>query len=499
MQLQFNKTMIRSLATALQQVRNTEVTQELRLPDGMPDIGRVLTSWGQVVVRSKQWQGDLIQMTGGIIIWVLYAPEDGSEPRSIDSWIPFQINWNLAEATREGPMHMMPLLQFTDSRCISSRKLMLRAGVAAVVHAFSPTETEIYEPGEIPEDVQLLRKTYPMTIPVEGGEKTFLIDDEVNLPDVGSEVQKLLCLTVTSEITEKKIMSEKVVFKGILTLRPVCRYADGQVRVYDLPMQFSQLADLENAYGSEAQVDIRMALTSIESDLMQSGVIRVKCGLIAQYLIENRLLLDIVQDAYSPIRAVQLEESTLQLPVVLDQRIESTQIEQLLPGQSGHIVDIRFLPDYPIKNYCDNGVSFDLSGIFQILSYDEDGILQGATSRWEGNMKLSTDGICDPLVTVKSAEKMQTMSPSDGISVSLHHQLSIWTGKMEKIPMIAGVELGQTRETDTIRPSVILVNGAGESLWDLAKNSNSTISLIRSVNDIIDDTAPDRLILIPVV
>ena len=53
MELQFGKTTCRCLNRAAREVRNEELTQEVRLPDGMPDVGRVIAAWGQVILRSK--------------------------------------------------------------------------------------------------------------------------------------------------------------------------------------------------------------------------------------------------------------------------------------------------------------------------------------------------------------------------------------------------------------------------------------------------------------
>ena len=146
MELQFRSNTCRYLLPAVREVRNTEMTQEVRLTDGMPDIGRVLASWGQVVLRSKEWQQDQIMVSGGVMVWILYAPEDGTQPRCMDAWIPFQLKWDLDEERRDGPIRVSPLLRFVDSRSVSARKMMVRAGVAAMGEALSPMEAEIYEP-----------------------------------------------------------------------------------------------------------------------------------------------------------------------------------------------------------------------------------------------------------------------------------------------------------------------------------------------------------------
>ena len=62
MDLQFSKSVCQCLQKATCKAINQEQTQEIRLPDTMPDIGRVLGSWGQVIVRGKEWRGNGMSM-----------------------------------------------------------------------------------------------------------------------------------------------------------------------------------------------------------------------------------------------------------------------------------------------------------------------------------------------------------------------------------------------------------------------------------------------------
>ena len=80
MQLTFKSTPLSYLQSRLRQVQNQEQTLELRLSEGMPDLGRLLLTGGQARLSSKQWRSDSVSITGGIQAWALYLPEDGSEP-----------------------------------------------------------------------------------------------------------------------------------------------------------------------------------------------------------------------------------------------------------------------------------------------------------------------------------------------------------------------------------------------------------------------------------
>lgn len=494
MQLKFPKTTLRCLGTACQDVRSVEVTQELRLPDGMPDIGRVLTTWGQVMIRSKEWQGDMIAVSGGVMVWALYAPEDGTEPRSVECWIPFQIKWELDRNDREGPIRVMPLLRFSDARSLSSRKMMVRAGVSAAIQALYPMDVEFFAAETVPEDVQLLKNTYPIRVPVESGERTFMMDEELNLPDSSSRGERMLGIMAVPEVSEKKVLSDRIVFKGVLNLHLAYRDSEGRVHSLNQGLPFSQLTELDRSHSSDARADLAMAVTSFEADFSEPGKLRLKCGLVGQYLVDDRHTLEVVQDAYSPFRPVIPEMAKLELPVILEDRTDNLTAEQTLQGQLGRSVDSVFLPDFPKFRQTGEGIQMELPGVFQTLVYDENDALQGMTGRWEGKLNLPADEQSKIFAMPKSSDA-QSMTSGDGLVLTAPMSVTVRTESRDGIPMVSGLDLGEMQEPDPGRPSIILCRGNGEQLWEIAKKHGSTVAAIEHANS---GTAGDGMLLIPV-
>ena len=121
MEIKFGKNTCPYLRRAVCQIQNQEQTQEVRLSETMPDIGRVLGSWGQVLIRGKEWRTGSMSVSGGVMAWVLYAPEDGSAPQSVETWIPFQFAWELPETQRDGYVLTMPVIRGMDARSTSAR------------------------------------------------------------------------------------------------------------------------------------------------------------------------------------------------------------------------------------------------------------------------------------------------------------------------------------------------------------------------------------------
>ncbi|MBO4937851.1 MAG: DUF3794 domain-containing protein [Oscillospiraceae bacterium] len=496
MELQFERTALRCLDRIIREVRTEEVTQELKLPEGLPDIGRVLAAWGQVVLRSKEWRADNVVVSGGVMIWVLYAPEDGSDPRCVDTWLPFSMKWDVSSADREGTIRVMPLLRFADSRTLSARKIMVRAGIGAWGDILCPREVQICRAGEVPEDVQLLKRTYPVMLPRESGEKTFVLDEDLTIP--GAAAEKLLSYTIQPEITDRKVAAGKLVFRGSGNLHLVYRCAEGRIRTCDFELPFSQFQELEEEHGSDARADLAPAVTSLELDLAEEGRLRLKCGLVCQYVVNDCSLLELTQDAYSSRRQMDITMEELKLPAILDEHRESIRAEQILPGQSGQVVDVTFLPDFPRQRHAGDSASFEIPGLFQVLYYGDDEALTAASARWEGRYELPAGA--DSLIHGISAPvgRPAAASGSEGMELTGQIQFLAETTAQQGIPMAAALELGELQEPDPARPSLILCRPKGEELWELAKRCGSTVDAIRRANKLEAEPEDDQILLIPV-
>ena len=129
MQMQFEQQSVRCLRQAIRKTAQQEATQEIRLDEEMPDIADVLGCWGQVLLRSKQWRGTDMQISGGVMVWALYRPEDGSMPQWVNGWIPFQADFDFNREEKDGVIRVLPQIVSVDARSTSARKLLVRAQI----------------------------------------------------------------------------------------------------------------------------------------------------------------------------------------------------------------------------------------------------------------------------------------------------------------------------------------------------------------------------------
>lgn len=495
MELQFEKKLIPCLRTVMRQVQTQEQTQEVRLPEGMPDIGRVLSSWGQVLIRGKEWRSGGMSVSGGVMVWVLYAPEDGSEPRCLDAWLPFQVKWEFPSTEQDGTIMAIPQLRSVDARSTSARKVMVRAGVSVLGEAISAGEEAVYEPGELPQDVCILKNTYPMCLPSEAGEKAFSLEETLNVPDTMPSPARLLRYELRPEATEQRLLADKLIFRGAAMVHVLYADADGQLHSWQTELPFSQYAELNRDYSDEAKAEVCLAVTNLEMELDPAGGLLLKAGLTGQYIVFDCSHIQLVEDAYSPMRQVTPQVTQLKLPAVLDTVSETIPAEQMLENSENRVLDVAFYPEHARSYREGEQMLAELSGNFQVLCRDPEGQLHSQVSRWEQNRTMPADREVKTEVMLAPTGKYA----SDGTGVNAQLRMNVRSVAEEGMPMVTGLEMGELQEPNPDRPSLILCRAGTDRLWDIAKRTGSTVEAIMKANDLKQEPESSKVLLIPVV
>lgn len=494
MEVKFSKKQMRCLRPIMRQVHSQEQTMEVRIPDAYPDIGKVLGCWGQPVIRGKEWRYNGISANGGVMCWVLYAPEDGTQPRVVDAWIPFQCRWDFTENTDNGTIILRPILSNMDGRSISARKMMLRAEIETMAQAMEAVNLELAEPKDVPEDIQLLKTRYPVDLPVEAGEKQVQLEEKLQLPAGNPPVHKIVRYTLNPAVTEQKVLSNRMVFRGVAELQLLYLTEEGQLHTWSTEIPFSQYTDLDKEYDQNAKAWVLPIVTALEMDIAEDGNLQLHAGIAAQYLIFGNTIFEIVEDAYSPKREVTPQFEELKIPILLDGGTVELQAEATKPGMFDRIISIDSQASFPKRN----GMGIDLNGNFQMLYQGEDGQLQGDMIGFQSDAPYLSDNDNDTELWLGPGSQPEYMPDTDGMRLTCRYFVTTHVYSGKPITFVSGLELGEFRETDANHPSIILRRAGEEGLWSIAKRSGSTMDAIRDVNHLSSEPEKGQMLLIPV-
>lgn len=494
MDLKFNESVMKCLECVTREYQTQEQTQQIRIPDGMPDIAVVLACWGQPVLRGKDWRNDNVSVTGGVMVKILYMPEEMGPVQVLESWMPFQMKWGIPGSRQDGTMLVELDLRSADARVLGARKLMVRANVGVLMQAMVPMEFSVCKPEAVPEDVQLLLNRYVLSLPRDAGEKAFGLDDTLEWNHADPKPDQIVYISLSPQVLEQKVLSDKLIFRGLCIVHLLYKSADGMLHSRDLDLPFSQYAELAQAFEPEATVRIYPVVTNVELDLTPEGALHLKAGLSGQYVICDRVGLEIPQDAYSPFRTVEPTLGQLTVPAILDERSVAVsaqadpQVDVMKP------VDIAFWPEQPYISRSDDALEADLSGTFQLLYYDPEGQLQSTQTRWEDMCAVAADGGASAAVSMHPGGKVHY---SAGIlCADLLVDTVVTAG--QATDMLCGLELGEKVAPDPQRPSLILTKAGNKTLWQIAKENATTVAKIREANGLEGEPTPESVLLIPI-
>lgn len=494
MELQLKNREISYLEPVILECRNLEQTQEVRLPEGLPDVERVLGCWGQPILRSKEWRTDTVTVSGGLMLRVLYGPEGEGAPQMLDSWVPFQAKWDLPGDTRDGSILVQPLLRFLDARSLSPRKLLVRCGISLNLLALAPASLSVPEPETVPEDVQLLKKTVPLRLFDQAGEKSFALEETLSAPGVDLMEQKVFYSTVQSVLTEQKVLGDKIAFRGAVNLHALFCSPEGALEGRDFTFPFSQLAELDRACGTEAEADIQVCVTNLELEEGGDGSKTVKASFTAQYAVSDVTPLQIVEDGYSTLRPLKLNRQDFPVTALLDHRWETLAGEAALPEEIHSAADLSALWELPVWDPIPQGYSLESSGTVGLLSQQERGA-EGFTLHWQGQAEVKAGENVRLAVTGMSPGALQ-LNPGAG-KITMEFSVHLAMLSKDGLNVVSSMELGEPMAKDLERPSLILRRAGDAGLWELAKASGSTMEAIAQANGLTEEPAKGQMLLIP--
>ena len=491
MEIKFNRTTLTYMDSVIRQPALQEQTQQVRIPDSMPDIDVVLSIWGYVSLRSKEWHADNIQVSGGTTVKVLYLTKE-KKPECIEAWLPFQIGVEIPDTQRDGTVTVRPFLRNAEAKALSDRKLSIRATVGLSIDARVQCECQLYTP-EIPtEGVQLLHNAYMLQLPVEVGEKSFAVEEPLKLHSEGTDIT-ILRQSLEMVATECKIIADKLVFRGSAVLDILYMDESGELYRWNRDVSVSQYAQLTGEYDSNATADICFAVTELELERTEDTGYIIKAGILAQFTICDSKDISVAEDAYIPNRMIEITTETLELPSVLSVNEQTVQAEADFTMPENRILDVFVLMEELQPEFDDNTLYIRPAGTFQVLSQDGEGNYYCTSHRWECTWQLNTS----PDIEADISAIFEGMPEVNGSKITVPLRLKLISTNGRTNPMISAIELGDSVAPDPNRPSIILQRLGGDTLWQLAKRTGATVEAIMKANDIQQEPNSEKLLLIP--
>lgn len=502
MELVFQNKTSAFLRKTVCETRSQEQTAELIVPDSFPDCARIVVCCAEAVLRGKECRQGSVTVSGAIRAGVVYMPEEGDTPRALDAYVPFSMRIDCPAATETMQSILDLRVKSADARMIHSRKVLLRVNLGCQITGFEQEMETFYTLQDAPAAMQVKKQTYPLLLPAETAEKSFPVSEEIELPAGKAEIENICYYTVQPAITEKKLIGNKAVCKGMLSCKVVYQTAQGELESFTQQIPFSQYCQTQEDYDQDALTVLPM-VTGAELEASADGMgrkLQLNANLLLQALVQSTRSVELYEDAYATRGTLQPQWKEYALDCSLDRQQLRQTLRESFRAPVRAVVDSTLYLDYPEQMRTENGVQVKAPCTVNILYIDNDGALQGLTGRAQAasEIALSQNGVCTARV-MAGADGFAAPG-ADGAEIRYDVVFELDSSAKETLRSLCAGTLDEEQTRGAPRPSVIVRRALDtQSVWELAKHYGTTVQAIAQANELTGEQAEcGQLLLIPI-
>ena len=476
-----------------------EQTADVIVPDSYPDAERVVDAFGTLLLHSVECAGGSIYVAGSVQAGAIFVTEEG-ETVSLHTSVPFSVRKELSGEKGECRLQCKCTLRSVDARPLNSRKLLVRVGIACNLTAYGTQQQRLCAPEEPSENLQLRQIELPIRMPLALCEKSFSLNEELELSAEKAQVSRLLKCVGRLQVREQKIVGTKAVFKGVLIVH--CLYADRNEKLHshNWELPFSQYAEFgEDREGAELQTQFSFVSFDVEPESqVECGRLFLSANVLAQCLAVGEQRMMLVDDAYCTDALLTPHWEQWEMYGKLDGQSFRETVTAHSEEEAMSVVDAWLCCDEMQRERDGDTLRLRLPMHCNILYYDAEGRLQGRCLHpaMELETQLHTGADC----FVRSMDCGEIYcSAGDGVELRLPVQVELECWANHTLRSVCGGEIIELPMQQGRRPSVILRRTDGEEeAWEIAKACHVPVQEVLQANQLSGPMIPaNTMLLIP--
>lgn len=479
-------------------VLTAEETGETVVPDRMPDIGMIANTGACVLLRSKEATDGNVTMQGEIQVSVLYLPDGEAGLRALNLSLPCTASFDSPEITQDCiPTGTMRLCS-VEARLLNPRKILVKAEVVTEVTCYM-TGSLTYSEGVAQEKdspVQLHCTAEKFSTVAAVCERTFVVTDEYALPSTasGGEVVRK---NAQFRVEDMKTIANKLIVKGTVLSEVMYRTEDGEIETVSFGTVFSQIVETDSeTISPDARVQIMPTGLYYEVVSGETGpTLSVELHAVCQVAAMAQHEISFVSDAFSNRCACDVEYSPM--PVTAQSRVTTQRetVRDTVPCKSA-VSQVRFAA-CSVGRVTVTGDTVNVRVDAELCVAYESGVDDCVSRRLEVNFQCDPDASAVLTADAVRCTDVYAVPAGSAAEIRFVVEAELRLETSCELETVSAIHLDEERPCTQERPSLTIVRTGGP-LWDLARKYGSTVELIRSLNELEEDTAPyGSLLFVP--
>lgn len=484
---------------------------DFSLPDYCPDIQRILKCQVCPRITSRSIIGDHLEIEGSAAIKVIYLDSGGGCIRCCENVKPFSASIPLKKQADNAVIFTSSRVEYINCRATSPRHLDIHGAFSICAKVAEKVNNEFVSNIE-GEDIQQKQQQIPASQVTSIAQQQFSVSEVLEISDSKPPANNIIRSGATATISDYKVVSGKLIVKGEVSVKLL--YApesdDMLPEAMEYVIPYSQMVDgdgLEEGNLCDVSVNVLSNDLQIKSDSSgENTLFEAEVRLAANLMAYEDTEIAIVTDAYST--QYELETQAQSKPVfrLIEMINDSvTQKNSFDIGEGGitKVIDVWNEISSVSAEEEENQIRFTGKLNLCILAlnaqekpfYFERVVDFTGSHEWR---KKEGGVFCAPRVEISNISFRIT--GGTGIEVKTELKLTAAVFQSSSHRMIAGANADETktRKKDNSAALTIYFADAGENLWDIARRYCTSVSAIQKENELEEDFAENRgMLLIP--
>ena len=480
--------------------------EDYTLPDYCAPIRRILKCVLQPNISGVSRTGDRVSAGGEIGIRLIYVNED-DRIDCCEQTCTLSVSAQMRDLSAQAVVTAAAAVEYVNCRATGQRKFSVSAAVSV---RFCALERSGVQLASQPEGRKIEAKTQTLSCLnlVSVSEKRFDLSETVALQTEQPSIGSLLQADAVVKITSRKAVSEKLLLQGVCEVHIVYRAdtRDGEITrlVHTLPV--SQVLDVPGAT-EDGVCDTRISVCALQTMVRADGagenrLLELAVKVAALTKAYEKIEQPVILDCYATDGAILPSYETrafLSAGDFLELRTAVRETLDLGGIKAAAVHDVYLLKTETAVRAAEDGPAAELQLLFRLLLTDSEGQLQYAERSVTVSVPLRTQTDSAIELTPAVVAEQLTASVTDGaVQVSFDCLLRGQIYLLHNVRVCVKIEADDTTVPNEKSALTLCFAQKGQTLWEIAKQYQTTCDLIRAENDLQEDPlAADRMLLVP--
>ncbi len=492
--------------TVLDAVEEYIISGDFILPEYCPDVAVVLKCIVTPHIQSRRWSGDALTLDGMAVIRVLYLDEERRCVREAEFTQP--INCTMHGQGADGvPARVSMTQDYVNCRAVSPRRIEVRGGftVRAVAHSARPLEL----PGSSASQCLYTKSvSRAVSAPLAAGEKIIAVNETLGFDSALPPAEQLLGGECTAAVSEVKLLTDKAIVKGQISLHQL--YTDdsvtGSTYVLESTLPFSAIMDVDGVRDGMLHTAHVSVLTDTEECVAgengQNTALAFSAKLLIQLYTYERSSVELVLDAYHPACPVTLDTQPLSLRSLCGAFRQTMTAQKSIPLPCEglqEILDAWVMPLQTVGHANNGRVELDASLLISLLVRDADGMIAYYERPEDVRLELSqavNEAACE-VTAALTPISLSYAAMGDKLELRLGFAVTAELWEITQEQVVRDITLQQETPYPCDAAAMRLYYAdAGESVWDIARRCHTSPDAVREENDLRDEVLPAKCVLL---